>query len=263
MKKKLLIGAGIALAIPILLVVAAVLFINPIVRTRVEKSASAALQVPVRLDRASIRWPGKATLGRLEIDNPRGFQEPRALAFQRIEGSIKPRELFQDVLHVGVVTIAKPDLTLEFVGSRNNLSALLDNLSAGGGRKSSGKKFLIRKLRIEEGTVRFRSDLLGGNDRSFALPTLELENIGTAEGGASMGEILGSVLQTLARAALNAGGGTLPAKLLENLRDAIRDLPARSLDEIRRRAEEMKSKELDPSELQRKLRERLERKTAD
>jgi uncharacterized protein involved in outer membrane biogenesis len=265
--KKLFVAAALVIALPLLLLAALALFLDPIVRSQVEKSASSALQVPVRLDRASVRWSGTATLGRLEVDNPRGFSEPRAVSFDRIDASLRPRELLRDEVHVGEVTIVKPDLSLEFLGTRNNLSALMDNLSRSRGpgpAKTSGKKFLIQRLRIVDATVRFRSDLLGGNERSFALPTIELENVGTAEGGATAGQILGTVLQTLGRAALAAGGGTLPATLLESLRGAIGDLPARPLDEIRRRAEEeLKSKELDPAQIEKRLRERLRQKTAD
>jgi len=267
MKKKLLIATAVVLAIPLILFGIATLFIDPIVRSRVERGASEALKVPVRLDRASIRWAGQATLAGFQAHNPAGFQEPSAISFDRIDAVAKPRDLFRDVVPISEVTIAKPELTLEFVGASNNLSKLLDNLSQGRAPdrgKSPGKKFLIRKLRITEATVRFRSDLLAAGGRSVTLPTLELENIGTAEGGASTAEVLSVVLGTLGSAALKEGEGLLPSNLLEGLRGTIRDLPGRSLDEIRKRAEEqLKSKELDPSEIERRLRDRLRQKPAD
>ena len=264
--KKLLIAAAIVLALPLILVAIAALFIDPIVRSSVERGAASALKVPVRLDRASVRWAGKVTLGGFQVQNPTGYQEPRAVAFERIDAVTPPKELFHDVVHIGEVTMAKPEVTLEFVGASNNLSKLLDNLSrdkAPEQGKPSGKKFLIHRLRITEATVRFRSDLLSGGGRTLTLPTLELENIGTAEGGATLGDVLGVVLRSLAGAALKEGEGMLPANLLESLRGATRDLPAQSLDEIRRRAEEeLKAKELDPTDIEKRLRDRLKPKTA-
>lgn len=265
MKKRLLIAVGILLAVPLLLLGAAALFLDPIVRSQVEKSASSALKVPARLDRASVRWSGQASLGRFEIDNPSGYTEPRSVAFERVEVAVKPSALLRSRVDIAEVAVVKPAMTLEFKGTKSNLSVLMDNLSAGRDPASSGgKKFLIRKLRIDDAAVTFRSDLLGGGSRTFTLPSLTLENVGTAEGGASMGEILREILQTLAAAALKEGEGLLPSKLLDTLRSDLRDLPARARDEFRRRAEEqLKSKSLDPAELEKKLRDRLEHKTAD
>jgi uncharacterized protein involved in outer membrane biogenesis len=272
MKKKLLIAVGILIAIPILILFAAVLFIDPIVRTAVGKGASMAFKVPAHLDRASIRWSGQATLEGFEMGNPPGYREPRALAFERVEAAARPRDLLGNVVHVGEVTIVKPDLTLEFVGSKNNLSALLDNLPGarvpgkekeGGEAKPSGKKFMIHRVRIVDPSVRFRSDLLGGEGKTLTLPPLELENVGTASGGATMGEILGVVLQALGNSALKAGEGILPPQLLDNLRSGIRDLPGRSLEELKKSTEQLKSKELDPAEIEKRLRGRQKPKSAD
>ncbi|HVE40971.1 MAG TPA: hypothetical protein VNM14_13840 [Planctomycetota bacterium] len=270
MKKKILITVGILVVIPILLAAGAVLFIDPIVRAAVEKGAASALKVPVHLDRASIRWSGRATLGKFDVGNPHGFTEQRALAFDQVDVAVGPGDLLKHVVHIGEVTILKPEVVLEFMGTKNNLSALMDNLSAGrtapGAETSSGKKFLIHKLRIQEGKVSFKSDLLSGGARSVTLPPLQLENIGTAEGGATLREILQTVLQSLTSAALKAGEGILPAGLLDNLRNSVRELPARTVEEIQKQTDELQKraeKELDPSELQKKLKGRLQRKTAD
>jgi hypothetical protein len=269
MKKKILIVCGILVAVVFLLVAGVALFINPIVRAGVEKGGSAALKVPVHLDRALIRWTGHATLGGFQIGNPAGFTEPRSVAFDRIDVAVGPADLFKEVIHIGEVTIVKPDLTLEFSGTKNNLSALSNNLSGGEktpeakpAEKAPGKKFLIHKLRIQEGTVRFKSDLLPGGAHSVTLPSVELDNVGTAQGGATLGEILGTVLDSLTQGALKAGEGILPAGLLDNLRRGIRDLPARTVEEFQKETEELK-KEADPAELQKKLRDRLKKKTAD
>jgi hypothetical protein len=270
MKKKVLIVFGILLAIPLLLVAGVALFIDPIVRAGVEKGASSALKVPVHLDRAAIRWSGHATLGKFDVGNPHGFTEKRALAFDQVDVAVGPGDLLRDVIHIGEVTVVKPELVLEFSGTKNNLSALMDNLSGGQAapkaETSSGKKFLIHRLRVEEGKVSFKSDLLSGGARSVTLPPIQLENVGTAEGGATMGQILQTLLQTLSGAALKAGEGILPAGLLDNLRSSVRGLPARTVEEIQKQGDELKKeaeKELDPAELQKKLKRRLQRKTAD
>src|SRR5262249_21181240 len=109
-----------------------------------------------------------ATLDRLEVGNPPPFTEPRSVTFERFDVVVPPRELFHETVHVDEVTVVRPELTLEFTGAKNNLSALLDNISAGRSADqpapppSGGKKFIVRKLRIEDAVARFKSDLLPG-----------------------------------------------------------------------------------------------------
>jgi uncharacterized protein involved in outer membrane biogenesis len=261
--KKLLIALGALVGLVVLIGAVATVLIDPIVRKQVEQQSAAALKVPTKLNDASVHFSGSATLGKFEIHNPPNFSEPRAVTFERFDLAVPPRELFQDVVHIDQVTVVRPELTLEFTGVKNNLSILLDNLSAGrdpAKQSSDGKKFLIGKLRIQEAVVRFRSDLLSGGVRSVTLPAVDLENVGTAEGGATIGEILRVVLQTLGSAALKAGEGMLPADLLNTLRGElqgkIRDLPGKALDELEKRAGELKL----PTELEKKLRNPLQHK---
>ena len=88
-------------------------------------------------------------MGRFEAGNPSGFSEPRAIAFDRVDVSLKPRELFRDVINIDQLTVVKPEMTLEFRGAKNNLSALMDNLSAGrqpGTRASAASTAAITAL---------------------------------------------------------------------------------------------------------------------
>lgn len=262
MKKKLLVAAGILVALSIVGVAVVAVMIDPLVRRGVERSTASSLQVPTRLNAADVKFSGRAVLSRFEADNARGFSEPRAVAFERLDLELNPRELLGSTVHIDELTVVKPELTLEFTGAKNNLSALMDNLSSG--RKADGKKFLIRKVRIEGGIVRFRSNLLSGGTRTLTLPAIELENIGTGEGGASTTEILRVLLQTLGTAALNAGEGLLPGQLLEHLRSdlaqRLREIPSRTMEELRRRLEDAKAGEVDPQRVERTLRDLLEKK---
>jgi hypothetical protein len=262
MKKKLLIAAGILVALVVIGVATVAVMIDSIVQRGVESSTSEALGVPTRLGEARVSFSGSAVLRRFEADNAQGFTEPRAVAFERLDVALRPRELLGSTVHVDTLTVVKPELTLEFSGVKNNFAALMDNLSSGG--KGDGKKFLIRKLRIESGVVRFKSDLIAAGTRGMTLPAIELENIGTGEGGATMAEILRVLLQTLGTAALNAGEGILPRQLLETLRTDVtkrlNELPQQTLDELRKRLEDAKTRELDPARVEHTLRDLLEKK---
>lgn len=247
MKKPLLIILGLLIAVPVLLLIALVIFIDPLARAGVEQGASNALKVPARLKGAAIHFSGKATLTGFEVANPPGYAEPRSVSFQRVDADVRPGSLLQDVLEVGELTVVKPELTLEFLGARSNWSVLMNNLSAGKPESrdekpaAAGKKYIIHRLRIEEAAARFRSDLTPGGATSVTLPAVELENIGTAEGGATLGQVLDVILHRLGDSALKAGQGILPAELLNHLGDTLKkglkeleNLPSNRVDELKK-----------------------------
>ncbi|HLY74001.1 MAG TPA: hypothetical protein VKU80_07765 [Planctomycetota bacterium] len=212
---------GAIIAIPMLLVLGMLILIDPLVKGGIETGGSTALRVPVHLKSAFILFSGKASLTGFEIANPPGFAESRSVAFERVDTAVQPTSLLRDTIDVGDLIIVKPELTLEFTGTKSNWSALLDNLSTGKPANDPkapagpGKKFIIRRMRIEEVRARFRSDLIPGGATSVTLPSIELENVGTAEGGKSLGQVLQVILHSLGNSALKAGQGIVPAELLQ------------------------------------------------
>ena len=248
MKKTLLVILGILVLLPVLLLLVVVIFVDPIVRSGIEKGGSHALQVPVHLKAASIGlFSGKASLSEFAVANPPGYTEPRSVSFGRIDTQVRPSTLLHDVVEIGVVTVVKPELTLEFTGTKSNWSTLMDNLSSGKsetkGEKPAapGKKFIIHRLRIEEAGARFRSDVIPGGGTTVTLPSIDLENVGTAEGGATLGEVLNVILHRLGDAALKAGQGIVPTELLNNLGASLKEnlktlqnLPSKSVEELQK-----------------------------
>jgi hypothetical protein len=266
--RKLLKVVGILLVLFVVGVAVMAIMIDPIVRRGVEYGSTSALKVPTRLEEATVKFSGKARLDRFEVDNPAGFKEPKAIVLERIDLVLRPKGLFDPAVYVDELRILKPEVTVEFTGTKNNLSTLLDHLSAGkpsAEEKKEGKKFLIRKLKIESGTVKFRSDLLSENSRTLTLPPIELDNIGTAEGGASTTEVLRVLLQTLATAAMNAGEGLLPKELMDRLRGDLskhlNDLQGEAMDQLRRKLEDIKRPgQAEPEKVEKTLRDLFENK---
>ena len=266
MIKKLAILIGVAAVVFVVAVAVVAFMIDPIVRRGVEYGSTSALKVPTHLRGATVKFKGKLELDRFEVANPSGFTEPKALLFEHLDLEVPPRELFKPVVHVEQLRIVKPEVTLEFVGTKNNLSALMDNLPKGEPgaetpEKKEQKKFLIHKLRIDSGTVKFRSDSLPGGTKTVTLPSIELENVGTAEGGATTAQILRVVLQTLGTAALNAGEGLLPKELLNSLRGDLTKQLQSVPEEIRRRLGDMEvPQEVEPEKVEKTLKDLFDKK---
>lgn len=263
-KKKILLTVGLVLGLPTVGLGIAALMVDSIVKSGTETAATAALQVPTKLEAANIKYAGKATLNNFEIANPPGYKEPRAVAFEKFDASMRVGSLMDDVVEVNEVLVSKPDLTVEFVGLKSNWSVLMDNLSRltspSDGKekekdKGPGKKYKIAKVRIEGATVRFRSDLLPVGGLALPLPTIELKDIGGTSGG-SMSEVLGSLMNALGGASANAGNGKLPDALMgqfrgelgnaskvfkgamDSVQQQLKDAPAKAVDAIKKDAKE-------------------------
>ncbi|MBI4566438.1 MAG: hypothetical protein HY716_17285 [Planctomycetes bacterium] len=264
MKKRLWIGAGALAGVLVIGLAGAVLALDPIVRAGVVKLSSDALKVPTRLESATVRLGGSARVDRFEISNPAGFSEPRAASFERFQLAVRTSTLFSDTVIVPEMTVVKPEMTIEFAGTKSNWSVLMDNLSEGSTKpdepSDAAKQFRIEKLRVEGATVRFRSDLLGGGATSVTLPAIELKDIGTDEKAASMADVLGALLQALGSEALKEGRSFLPQELLGRFR---RDVSARAADFrkwLEPLADPLKAAPQDLLDSGRKLKELLDRK---
>jgi hypothetical protein len=228
MKKKLLIAFGIFLSIPLVVLILMALMIDTVVKTGTETAASMALKVPAKLEEATIKHAGRATLRGFEIGNPPGYREARAASVEEFDAVLRTASLFEDVIDVPDVRVVKPDLTIEFIGMKSNWSVLMNNLASVGSGTSGeqesgksagpGKKFRIERLRVEGATVRFRSDLIPGGTHVVTLAPFELKGIGTTRGGASMGQVLGALLHSLGGEAAKSGDPQLPQTLLESLK---------------------------------------------
>jgi len=246
MRKLLRLMVGIVILVPLLLVFAVVLYIDPLVQAGIERGAGAALKVPVHLKNAKIHFSGAATLTGFEVANPPGYAEPRSVAFERIDARVRPPSLFQDVLDIEELTVVNPELILEFSGTKSNWSVLMDNLSEGTPKGAESptspanappKKYIIHKLRIQDAGARFRSDLIPARAATVTLPSVELENVGTAQGGVTLGQLLTVLLQSLGKSALKAGEGIVPKELLGDLDarlKAVETLPSQAIDELQK-----------------------------
>ena len=222
MKRKLLILAGIFFGVPALALLIAGLMIDSIARAAVEEGATRALGVPVTLDSASVKFSGSLALEGLTIGNPEGFEEPSACAFQRFDGSIRVMSLMEDAVDLPELRVIKPEMTIEFVGTKNNWSVLMDNLDLDPDKKSD-TKFRIGVIRVEAATVRFRSDILTDGAKSVTLPTIELKNVGTAENAATLTEVLKMLMSSMLKEALKSSAGIIPSKLTDSLNEGISD----------------------------------------
>ncbi|UVT17319.1 MAG: hypothetical protein H8K04_07200 [Nitrospira sp.] len=179
--------------------------------------------VPISLSGVSISLAeGRAALRGLIVGNPDGFRTTHALSLGEIRMTLDIGSLTTDVIRIKEITLVKPEITYEYTSAGSNLDRLQRNIERYvsrqhgegniSGDSESGKKLVIEHLYIMNGTVRVRTDMLGAQSASLALPDLHLQDIGKISNGTTTGEamrqILGPLVQQTGASMASPGLGT-------------------------------------------------------
>lgn len=223
--------AGLVWA-PFLVVILTVLGINPLFTMGVTKLGSDALKVPVTLRRASVSFAGRLSLGRFEIQNPRGYSETPAASFDGLYAEVPFRSVFlQKDIEIPVLTVVNPIFNLE-LGDKDkpsNWGVIIENLSESLPRKDEPdppddqKRFKIGALKIINPMVRYRSERFP-DGIVVDLKDVELKKIGNAPGSRSK---LYLVLATLVQSILTGGikeGKDLPRDVSGALTEELSEM---------------------------------------
>lgn len=235
----------IALLLVIVAVAGVMMFAGSLVRAGVEKGGTYALGVDTKLESASVSpVAGNVGLKGLQIANPSGFKGPYFLRLERADMSVSTASLMKDVVEAKSFELDGVDLYLERANGKTNYGELLDalkKLESGEKKKpekgepaGGGKKFIVRDVRLKN--LRVHSDFLpelGSVAKvAVAIPEVHLENVGTAEGGASVSELISELLQAVLAAAVQAGGDILPKDLLKDVSGSLGKLGGDTLKEL-------------------------------
>jgi hypothetical protein len=257
--KILLIVTGSVVAFLLLAALGLALILDPMVKRVAQDKGSEALGVPVEIRDADASLFGRLSIEGLSAANPQGFQEPRAFRFDSLSAKARLRSIFEDVVEIKEVRLQRPELTIEFVGARSNLKAILDRLAEQRPKEEKdpeSRKFRIGVVRIEGTELRIRSDrFAGGEPKTLTLPAIELRDLGTDEGAATVSEILATLVQTLWTEALKAAKDVIPEEVLRSLAAEIDEVGRRfggRVQEISERARQL------PGVIREKVEEKVE-----
>lgn len=218
--------------------VAAFLFVDSLVVKAVEHGGTHALGVETRLADASIGiTSGEFGLSGLAVANPPGFELPSFLELRAANLELPLSTLMEEHITIPALTLEGIVLDLERNASGTNYGLILENLQRfesgeapepEEGPAEPGKKFTLKRLVIRD--VRANVNLLpaGGEltKLSLAIPEIVAEDLGN---DMTLSQICAVVVKLLVQGAIQAGGGVLPADLLEDLRGRVAGLE----DEVR------------------------------
>ncbi len=217
------IALAIVIALPIAVILAVVFGYARFLRTQVENLTSAALKVPVVMDRARVNVTGVVRFDRIAVGNPLPFKEIRAFRVDAVAAEMSLASIFKDTIEVNEVVILHPRMIVEVGKERINWSVIMDRLKKPAAKpeaeeakqevKRGEKKFIVRKLRIVRPVVVIRGTNVSNGGVEITLRDIDLEGIGTGpESAAPLSLVLATVFQSILTGAISQWGdipGTL------------------------------------------------------
>ena len=235
----------------ILLVVAglvAFLFLDSLVKTAIEKGGTYALGVETTVGDTDLdAFGGNLKFGGLRVANPEGFEGDHFLEVGRGEMALTLGSLREDTIEIPLLTMADLDVILERKGDGSNYGTILDNLeklqSEGEDQDAEPgdeKRFVIRKIEVRNVRVHASLSAIGGEltDVDVPIELIELEDV-TSDGGSTMKQLVGILVEEILKAVLEKGAVGLPGDIVQELTRALGQLGGVGTDALRGAAGEV------------------------
>lgn len=220
--KKLLIRLLIGLIVVIVLVVIGVaLFLDTAIKKGVETVGPQITKVDVKLDGVNLSLlSGSGKIKGLVVGNPEGYKTPHAISVGSASVAVSPGSLFSDKIVVKSIRVEAPEITFEGGLGGNNLSKILDNVTASAGgsgtaekgapkEQKPGKKIEVDDFLITGAKVNVSLTGMGGKAAPIPLPDIHLTDLGKGSGGMTPAELTKKVLQAVTESTAKAVAGTV------------------------------------------------------
>lgn len=230
MTKKLLIAAGVLVAI----VVVAVSFLgsnlDSIVKKAITRVGSEMTGVSVDVDNVAITLAdGRGEIDGLVVDNPKGYKGSHAFKLGSIVLDLNPAPAAGDVVVIKELTVEAPDIVYDKGANGSNVEAIQRNIDeyakthgdpdkAAKDDAAGAKRFIIDSLQIRNGKIR-----LTGRDTVLDLPTLQLRAVGKSRGGMTGAEIAGIVVKQMTQATVSSAARALAQDAVKDRVDEAKD----------------------------------------
>ncbi len=224
------------LSIMILLIIALMIFVvtnlDRGIKTAIETIGSKMAQTPVTVASVDLSLTtAKGSFSALRVANPMGFSAADVFSLGEIRFAMNSDSLATDTIVIESLRIVAPEITIEHADGRTNLGHIQSNIAdyletdaTSDEDVTSGKKFIIRDLRITDGKIRYA--ILNGQGIDLALPDLHLTDIGqsTDGDGVSGAEAAGEIINAIVSAAGSAVGQSGAVKELgRSLEDQVKE----------------------------------------
>jgi uncharacterized protein involved in outer membrane biogenesis len=215
--KRILLAGALLILIAVVVIY---LSLNSIVRSEVQRQASASLGVTTTLGSARLSlFGGSVSLNDLQISSPPTFSSPQIFTLGGVGVTVQYGQLTGSPIHIQRILIDHPVLVVEQASAKLNLKALMDQMpqspKTSSGQPTQPIKLVIDDLDLNNADVTFMPGIPGlANSMQISIPSLSLKNIGNANGNQSGAAIKDVVMQMgTALAAKAADASKLPPEV--------------------------------------------------
>lgn len=214
LKKILIRVAGVGILMIMIAGAAAILIAGPMIKKAVETVGPLVTGVPVTVDKVDVRpWAGGARIQGFVLGNPTGFQTPHAISVGVVNVDLRLASLLSDTIVIDRVYVMKPEITYEGSLTSSNLSTILDQVKKNTGAtgetepskpdekkpETAGKKLVIKDFLLEDAQIHLSLKIMGGKTATLSVPSIHVNDIGTSNDGASIGEAVSRVMSEILR----------------------------------------------------------------
>ena len=213
MKKFLLYFVGTVVVLLLIVYVGGQFFLGSAIKASVNKFGPQLTQTKVELASAFISpLSGEGKLGGLFVGNPPGWSSDRAFYLGQVHVSVVPGSLFKDHVVINEIMIDQPEFVYETKLISSNIGDLMKNIeNATGGKKGAEpvvvakndhpQKYEVKKFTMRNGRVTVG---VGPAAATMAMPTIELTDIGTKEGGVTADQVAATVMRSVSAGVISA-----------------------------------------------------------
>lgn len=207
MKKPFWIAVGVGLAVIVGALLVAGLFLDRVVKSGIETLGPRMTGVTVQLRAVSLSpWSGQGRIEGLVIGNPEGYKTPHAIRVGEARMAVVPGSLWSEKLHIRLIEVESPEITVEIGPGGNNLKRILANVEAAAGpgdssgsnerQAGASRKLQVDRLVIKGASFRLGATALGGSV-PVRLPDIQLENLGAGPDGITPAELTQKIFAAL------------------------------------------------------------------
>lgn len=241
--KKILIVLAILVVLVIGSVVGLVAFglsqINTIAKETIQRGGTYATGVTTTVDTVDIKlFDGTFAMNGFQLANPDGFDTPHFFLMGGTNVNVNTGSITEDVIQVPSVTLQGIDVILDKGNDPSNYNYVLNNLKRfesgetpdAAPENQGGPKIAVDSLVLDGIDIRVANvpglSMVAG-DVAITIPRIELQDVGK-EGALSPAELINLIVKTVMTAAIENGGGILPADMLGELGNGLAGLTSLS-----------------------------------
>ncbi len=226
----------------ILVVVGALLMMDSLAKKAVETGGTYALGVETTVDSMSIRLVrGQLKMNGLRVANPEGFESPHLMESGILLVELKPASIFTDTMQLPVLSLDGLDMNIEQTLAGSNVSKILDNLKGLKKKeqqekpkkpKKPGKKVRVDKVIIKNVVVHFV--LIGGKGVTVKIPEIELNDVGSGDGGdQSVADLIAQIFPAILEAVVKNSKGIVSDEFLKDIGGNLDELTAVAAERLK------------------------------